>query len=164
MAAADLVLYVGLDRSDATRRRFCPGSRRAMQLADEVGEVVVQSVDALREAGTTTLPEWLQGTPTLVCKSKRVALRGKRAIEHLQQRLAEQRGGGGGEEDTKTGEPTGLIAPHEAMFLGGGGNFERGADDAEEDASKYSDTHKITDADVQRLLDRRNTAAANVPA
>ena len=57
----DYVLYVGYDVRDATR--FCPGSRRAIELIDEAGaqeRVTVQSVDALRKS-MTALPEWTKG-------------------------------------------------------------------------------------------------------
>ena len=60
---------------------------------------------------------------------------------------------GGGREATMEG----MIAPGESMHLGAESNFEP----EPEDASKYDDSRKITEDDVQRLLDRRQ---ASVPA
>lgn len=164
------VLYVGYDRRDATMSRFCPGSRHALELIDEASmhdRVTVQSVDALRET-MPALPAWLRGTPTLVSRATRKAMRGSAAIEHLRAlpgALAERRGAassaGGGEGELASSSSAhgldGMVAPGEAVHLGAESNFEPLA---QEDASKYDDSRKVTDADLQRLLERRK---ASVP-
>jgi len=147
----DYVLYVGYDRSDRTRTRFCPGSRRAIELVDEANmqdQITVQSVDALRES--MPLPEWLKGTPTLVSKESRKAMRGTAAIEHLQSLAVKQ-------PQPAAHSMDGMIAPGESLHLGAESNFEP----LQEDPSKYDDSRKVTDADLQQLIERRRAA---VPA
>lgn len=152
----EYVLYVGYDRSD--RSRFCHGSRRAIEIVDRAGvqdRVTVQSVDALRES-MGALPTWLSGTPTLVSRATRKAMRGTAAVEHLQELVASG-AEEGGEAAAAPGEIQGLVAAGEAMHLGTEQNFEPLPKD---DPDKYDDSRKITDADLQRLLDRRK---ATVP-
>lgn len=143
------VLYVGYDRSDPSRTRFCPGSRRAIELIDGSGlqdKVTVQSIDALRES--MPLPEWLKGTPTLVCKESRKAMRGTAAIEHLRSLTVTQ---------PPAHSMDGMIAPGESLHLGSESNFEP----IQDDPSKYDDSRKISDSDLQQLIERRR---AVVPA
>lgn len=158
MAEADFVLYVGYDRSDATASRFCPGSRRAIELIDQAGlqdRVTVQSVDALRES-MSALPPWLKGTPTLVCRETRKAMRGTAALEHLSELASKagEEGHGGGEASASHGLD-GMVAPGEAMHLGTEANFEPLAKD---DPDKYDDSRKVTEDDIQRMLERRRAA------
>lgn len=148
----DYVLYVGYDRRDATKTRFCPGSRRAIELVDEAGaqdRVMVQSVDALRES-VQKLPTWLNGTPTLVCRSTKKAMRGTVALEYLQSQLVET-----------SIEPVhaesahgldGMVSSSEAMHLGIESNFEPLTQD---DPKKYEDSKKVSEDDLQRMLERR---------
>ena len=150
---ADHVLYVGYDRSDATR--FCPGSRRAIELVDEAeaqDRVTVQSVDALRQS-MTTLPAWLKGTPTLVCKSSKKAMRGTAALEYLRNELVVRHADAGGA--TSEHGLDGMVAPGEAAHLGLESNFEPLTND---EPSKYDDSRKVTDGDLQRLLERRKAS------
>lgn len=154
---AEYVLYVGYDRTDPTRSRFCRGSRRAIELVDAMGKqesVTVQSVDALRES-MPTLPAWLRGTPTLVSRETRQAMGGQAAIDHLEalSRPVEE------EEAQAEHGMDGMVASSEKMHLGFESNFEPLV--TEEDLSKYDDSRKVTDADLQALLERRK---ATVPS
>ena len=149
--SGEYVLYVAYDQSDATRSQFCPGSRRAIELTETVPEGVsvhVQSVDVLRQTGVP-LPTFLVGTPTRVSRETRRAMRGTAAIDHLRQLIASS--------ETQAAAPApnvidGLTSPHEEMHLGGAGNFEPLTRD---DPEKYTNARKVTDEDVQRMLDRR---------
>lgn len=153
---ADYVLYVGYDRRDGTR--FCPGSRKAIELVDEAGaqdRVTVQSIDALRES-VSALPPWLNGTPTLVCRTTKKAMRGSAVLEHLRHELVEKRPAEeaqGGTQGTQGGHSMdGMVAPGEAAHLGLESNFEPLVKD---DPDKYDDSRKVTEGDLQRLLERR---------
>ena len=151
-APEDYILYVGLDARDKTL--FCPGSRRAIAIVDEGGlRVLVQSVDAVRRR-KPPVPKWLCGTPTLVSRAERRALRGTAAIEHLEELMTRRR-----KSDAEANaEVRGMIAPGESIFLGGETNFEPLVG---EDAAKYDESRgKITEADVQRALDRRAALGA----
>ena len=168
----EYVLYVGYDRADPTRSRFCPGSRRAIEIIDNEdlpARVTVQSVDALRET-MATLPDWLRGTPTLVSRKSRTAMRGTAAIEHLQE-VARSRGAagdrtdGGDRMDGGGSGPAahsldGMVAAGEMAFLGAESNFEPLQED---DPSKYDDSRKVTDNDLQRLLERRKASVPPPP-
>lgn len=164
--AEEYVLYVGYDRQDRSRSRFCPGSRRAIEIVDQADiqdRVTVQSVDALRES-MPTLPEWLKGTPTLVSRTSRKAMRGTAAIEHLMELTTAatsttdaahasntdsfQNGGAAHSMD-------GMIVPGEMAHLGVESNFDP---INHEDMSRYDDSKKVTDSDLQELLDRRKTS------
>lgn len=153
---ADYVLYVGYDRRDRTR--FCPGSRKAIEIVDESGAhemVTVQSIDALRES-VVTLPAWLNGTPTLVCRTTKKAMRGSAALEHLRHELLQKRPAADASAPNAraTGEHgmDGMVAGSEAAHLGLEANFEPLVQD---DPSKYDDSRKVTDNDLQQLLERR---------
>ena len=149
----EYILYIGQDQIDPTR--FCPGSRKALGVlegASDVG-VSVQNVHRLREK-LGTLPAWLTGTPTLISKITKKAMRGTSAIEHLEGVVAGQaKGEEGG------GDVWGLTAPNESLHLGVEGNYEGGASD---DPSKYSDDRKVTEDDVQKLIERRKMNAGTV--
>ena len=151
----EYILYIGQDRIDPTR--FCPGSRKALGVlegaADDVG-VSVQNVHRLREK-LGTLPAWLTGTPTLISKSTKKAMRGTSAIEHLEGVVAGQ----AKEAEGGAGDVWGLTAPNEALHLGVESNYEGGAPD---DPSKYSDDRKVTEDDVQKLIERRKMNAGTV--
>lgn len=154
-ATTEYILYIGQDRIDPTR--FCPGSRKALGVlegaADDVG-VSVQNVHRLREK-LGTLPAWLTGTPTLISKSTKKAMRGTSAIEHLEGVVAGQ----AKEAEGGAGDVWGLTAPNEALHLGVESNYEGGAPD---DPSKYSDDRKVTEDDVQKLIERRKMNAGTV--
>lgn len=148
---ADYVLYVGYDRTDPTRTRFCRGSRRAIELVDALGKqesVTIQSVDALRES-MPTLPPWLRGTPTLVSRETRQAMSGQAAIDHLE---ALGQPAAAEEEAQAEHGMDGMVASSEKMHLGFESNFEPLVS---EDPAKYDDSRKVTDADLQALLERR---------
>ena len=170
---ADLVLYVGYDRRDSSRSRFCPGSRLALEVIDDRGmqeRVTVQSIDALRES-MPALPDWLRGTPTLVCRGTRKAMRGTAAVDHLRSLPGEEGDeesaqgggkGGGGKGGAGSAEHglDGMVVASERAFLGAESNFEPIGGGEEEDASKYDDSRKVTENDLQRLIERRK---ASVP-
>lgn len=145
------ILYVAQDARDPSR--FCPGSRRALALVDEadLGSVNVQNVNRLREKATA-LPAWLTGTPTLVSKASKQAMRGTKAIEHLSALASGKGGGEGGGAKASTDDVIGMTLSNETMHLGVEGNFEPTGRD---DPSKYDDSRKITDSEVQRFMDRR---------
>ena len=149
------VLYVAYDRADVTRSRFCPGSRRAIELVDEANQqdqVTVQSVDVLRRS-VPTLPEWLRGTPTLVCRETRKAMRGTAALDHLRSMRQKHHESQSNTRDSAEQEAVeGLVTAREMPHLERESNFEPLVKD---DPSKYDESKKITDADLQRLIDRR---------
>ena len=141
MGEAEYILYVGHDARNPTV--FCPGSRQALSLIDEndlQDVVTVQSVERLRE--NLTLPSWLSGTPTLVIRSKRQALRGSSAVDHLRTM---------GAKEESSGDAWGMVAPGEAMHLGSERNFEP----TQEDSSKYTSESKVTEGDLQAFIARR---------
>lgn len=151
----EYVLYIGNDRSDATK--FCPGSRQALDIVDKKGlheEIVVQSVDALRQS-VAQLPVWLKGTPTLVSRTTRKAMTGTAAIEHLRRLAAKPTN-----ETPSVTEHNmdGMIAATESLHLGAESNFEPLQVD---DAFKYDESRKVTEDDLQKLLERRK--ATTVP-
>lgn len=154
----EYILYIGQDRTDTTK--FCPGSRQALSIlegaADQAG-VSVQNVERLREK-IGTLPDWLTGTPTLISKSTKKAMRGQSALDHLKQVVLGQskqsEKGGTGSEDA-----WGLTSPHESLHLGMESNFEGGGGD---DSSKYTDDRKVTEDDIQKLIERRKMNAGTV--
>ena len=149
------VLYVAYDRTDTTHSRFCPGSRRAIEIIDNAGlqdVVMIQSVDVLREK-VATLPTWLQGTPTLVDRQSKRAMRGSAALSHLQALASPQVDPA---VDSATPNMTGMVAPNEAMHLGTESNFEP----IQEDPQRYNDSAKVSDSDLQKLIERRK---ANIP-
>ena len=156
MSENEYVLYVGSDRSDMTR--FCRGSRAAVAIIDSGGIeecVSVQSVQLLKQKNGT-LPVWLVGTPTLVCRSTKKAFRGQKVIDELQRAVAEKQsqkkesesGGGGGGEDG-----WGMTLASDAQHIGIESNWE-----TVPDAPGRYDDKKITDNDVQQYMERRKQA------
>ena len=85
MADMEWVLYVSQDKESP--EVFCPGSRRCLNIINQLGcDVNVQNVDAMIAKGVE-LPDWLNGTPILVNIKSKQALKGSRAIEqckHIQ--------------------------------------------------------------------------------
>ena len=153
---ADYVLYVGIDRNDKTRSRFCPGSRRAIEVIDDANmqdKVTIQSVDTLRE-NMPNLPEWLKGTPTLVDRASRHAMRGTAAIEHLRNFENKKHRAGVPSSSTTSHSMDGMVAPGEQLHLGAEANFEP----IKEDMSKYSNDSKVSDDDLHSLLQRRQAS------
>ena len=143
------VLYVAHSHEEPDR--LCTGSRKAMKLMEPVKEdVLVQSIDVLQEKGVA-LPDWLQGTPTLVDTSDKSAYSGTQALDHLKE-LA-----GGGKVATLD-EMEG-VAPNGRIDVG----FEHEHSmDSDVDAD-LGDGGKITEEDVQRYMQRRNQGAPPPP-
>lgn len=146
---SEYVLYVGQDKR--APQQFCPGSRQALAAIDDGGlqeRVTVQSVEAL--SGSTALPAWLTGTPTLVSQETRRAMRGRSAVEHLRKLGSERH------EQTPTLETMGMTLSNDARHLGLDSNFERAG--AEDDMSRYTNTAKITDSDLNRYVEQRKAS------
>ena len=83
----DYILYIGQDKRDETR--FCAGSRAALEAIDQAKAenlVSVQSVDRL--ALNTTLPDWLDGTPMIVCRKSRRAYKGTECVNFIRSMAA----------------------------------------------------------------------------
>lgn len=77
------ILYVAKCKSDP--ERYCNGSLVCLRLIDSLSldaAVTVQDADVLRQ-GTIPLPDWLVGTPTIVCTNTYRVLRGTDAIERI---------------------------------------------------------------------------------
>ena len=156
------VLYIGCDKRD--KNVFCPGSKSALAVIDAAelnDQVNIQSIDWLRS--TTKLPSWLDGTPILVDKQSKKAFRGSRCVEFLE-KLGEEGGASSRKsEEDNSGLPKdefmGMVAPGEQIFVNTESNFEP----IKEDTSRYEDSGKITDADLQNFLERRNAAIPSSP-
>lgn len=149
---AQYILYVGQDVND--KKRFCVGSREALRLIDShnLNDIVtIQSVHVLREK-LGTLPPWLTGTPTLVSRSTRSACKGSKVIEQLRQ-ITEVATQQNATTPTATDEVFGMTVTNEKYHLDQESNLELSGD--RDDPSKYDDSKKITDADVQRFVDSR---------
>lgn len=184
-AGADLVLYVGLDRTDASGTRFCAGSRGALAIVEGCdalrSRLTVQSVEALRDA-MVALPEWLRGTPTLVSRASRQAMRGSAAIRHLEALARHEETQRSADERSKTkemrksdplmaafvslddgesdgGAAMGVTSASDRMHLGAGDGGEGNDQFTPISAIQEEEAlgGKITDEDVQRALERRKS-------
>lgn len=151
----EYVLYVAQDARDPSR--FCAGSRQALRVVDTGGlqeRVSVQSVDALLRS--TDLPAWLTGTPTLVSRASRQAIRGARAIEHLEGMVRQAEEAAANVQPPEDAGVQGLTLASESAHLAPDANFELGQPD---DPKKYEDS-KLTEDAVKRFIERRQASVA----
>lgn len=153
------VLYVAQDVHD--QAIFCPGSRKMISLINPIKEDVhVQSVDVLFEKGLLDeLPSWLQGTPTLVCTSTRVAYTGSEAIRKIEEELH----GGQQRQAARASEQSEIMGapPSGERFDVGWGEEEEGSmgGGIASDATRImSDDKKVSEEDVQRYMAQRNAS------
>ena len=159
------VLYVASDASDSTI--FDPGSRKMISLINPIKEDVhVQSVDVLFEKGLLDeVPSWLQGTPTLVCTSTRLAYTGSEAIRKMEEELnggkARREGEDHADESVAGGEAPGLLGapPSGERFDVGWDEGGVGVGGGEADAAKViTEDRKVTEEDVQRFMAQRQAS------
>lgn len=77
------ILYVARDKT--TKSRYCRGSLVCMRLIDtfELDPIItIQDTDVLHR-DAARIPEWLAGTPTLICRTSFRVFKGIDAIEHV---------------------------------------------------------------------------------
>jgi hypothetical protein len=159
----EYILYVGHDSRDGSR--FCRGSQHALAALDAAPDALsrdvnVQTVERLHEK-VGRLPEWLTGTPTLVCKQTRKAYRGTRAVDMLEALVTG--GGARGEPDAERDDRRDATGSEDGRLVGMSArvsqesNFEA---DPNEDMSKYTNSSKVTESDLQRAIARRRAAAS----
>ena len=158
-AETELVLYVGQDRDDPNK--FCKGSRQALVAIDEAGGleslVTVQSINALRET-MVQLPTWLKGTPTLVLRRERRALRGRAAVDYLRELQASRTQSTTSQGKKNDGDAVALTPSFQRLHLAPESNFESGT--AHEDTDKYTRNDHITEQDIEKLIERRRSVVA----
>ena len=105
------ILYVAHDRKVQTRHDT--GSILCMNLIPKLSEgIQIQVVEA--SLHMRNLPQWLVGTPTLVCESTGDIWRGHEALSQLQQLVilaAEERGRNANPKKKRTSAMQSSIAP-----------------------------------------------------
>ena len=137
----EFVLYVGHDKQDTNR--FCVGSRQILEVIDAAPQlaprILVQSVEVLKRS-VQDWPDWLDGTPVLLCRETHTVRKGRKALEHVSQ-LAQERNSS--------------LQAHPMMASGV--EF-LDSDDVAASSVTYTDDRKVSEADIEALIARRKAA------
>lgn len=144
------VLYIAQDTFDATV--FDKGSRQCMKCIPEwlKDDILVQSCEQLITK-QIPIPEWLLGTPTLVCLESKQLYRGTEAVNKLKSL------------DKKEGEKgaiQGMTTSSERQFLD---NDVFESFEASDEAGKYSQEGKVSEDDVMQYMERRKASMPQPP-
>ena len=143
-----IVLYVAHDSED--NDQMCPGSTVCLSIVDKVEEglINIQDCDILRES--KQLPSWLNGSPILVDDKEGIPHRGKEAVKHLREiaqenprklKKSQRKDKGGEETDDLNSAFTLDVQP-----------------------MKESSSSKVTEQDLQKYMEARNSSAAGQSA
>lgn len=144
------VLYVAQDLFDHSI--FDKGSRECLKVIPEhmKEEVLVQSCEQLISKHIP-IPEWLVGTPTLICLESKQCYRGSEAVEKM--RTLDKKD----EASKSLDEMEGMTARGERLLFSEE-NFDSGPMSNEQD-SRYQKDGKVSEEDLFAYMEQRKKSS-----